>query len=271
MRRLVVLAIVSLLGIAPIGIVGRSASAQDSPTPQLAGCDQGGSLIPYPAHDPTDESIRSLPWIEVCKPIHNAEDAPNTAPYEPYAVEFTAQYSATEPIGDEPEDQRTAEFMIVRVMEGSFALEVKPNSPPVKVSTAQDHIETLTLYVPARPYYGTPASGDATLMFNEEVCTQGCPVDPDVPVLLVPGDFAVAEKGAICIYCLLHGNRGLLEVSVLLDPGFDRPQDFTWIKDWEAAERDWKAAAAATSTPSASTEPVVMAWAFFNPGRCDHG
>jgi len=266
MRRLVVLAIVSLLGIAPIGIVGRSASAQDSPTPQLAGCGQGGSLIPYPAHDPTDESVRSLPWIEVCKPIHNAEDAPNTAPYEPYTVEFTAQYSATEVIGDGTEDQRTAEFMIVRVMEGSFALEVKPNSPQVVVSTAQDHIETLNPYEDDPPHY-TP--NGASLMFNGEVCTRGCPVDPDVPVLLVPGDIAVAEKGAICIYCLLHGNRGLLEVSVLLDPGFDRPQDFTWIKAWEAAEREWTETAAAT--PSASTEPVVMAWAFFNPGRCDHG
>jgi hypothetical protein len=265
MRRLVVLAIVSLLGIAPTGIVGRSASAQDSPTPQLADC----SLIEYRADDPT----LPLPWIEVCKPIHNAEDATNTAPYQPYAVEFTAQYSATEVIGDGTEDQRAAEFMIVRVTEGSFAIDLETdeqgNAQQVVVSTAQDHIETLTPYVEAPPYYGTREPDDATLMFNGEVCTQGCPVDPDVPVLLVPGDIAVAEKGALCIYCLLHGNTGLLEVFVLLDPGVDDPQEFTWIKAWEAAERDWKAAAAAT--PSASTEPVVMAWAFFNPGRCDHG
>ena len=67
MRRLVVLAIVSLLGIAPIGIVGRSASAQESSTPQSAGCRQGGSLIEYPAGD-----SRSLPWIEVCKPTEHS-------------------------------------------------------------------------------------------------------------------------------------------------------------------------------------------------------
>ena len=258
MRRLVVLAIVSLLGIAPIGIVGRSASAQGSPTPQLAECGQGGSLIPYPAGD-----SRSLPWIEVCKPIHNAEDATNTAPYQPYTVEFTAQYSATEVIGDGTEDQRTAEFMIVRVTDGSFAIEVKPNSPPVVVSTSQDHIETLNPYEDDPPHY-TP--NGASLMFNGEVCTRGCPVDPDVPVLLVPGDIAVAEKGALCLYCLLHGSTGLLEVFVLLDPGVD-PQEFTWIDSWDAAKDAWDAE---TATPSASTEPVVMAWAFFNPGRCDH-
>ena len=265
MRRLVVLAIVSLLGIAPIGIVGRSASAQES-TPQLAGCSQGGSLIGYPEGD-----SRSLPWMEVCKPIHNAEDATNTAPYQPYTVEFTALYSATEVIGDGTEDQRTAEFMIVRVTEGSFAIDLETdeetdeqgNVQQVVVSTAQDHIETLNPYENAPPHY-TP--NGASLMFNGEVCTRGCPVDPAVPVLLVPGDIAVAEKGALCLYCLLNGSTGLLEVFVLLDPGVD-PQEFTWIDSWDAAKDAWDAE---TATPSASTEPVVMAWAFFNPGRCDH-
>jgi hypothetical protein len=74
----------------------------------------------------------------------------------------------------------------------------------------------------------------------------------------------IAEKGALCIYCLLHSSMGHLEVFVLLDPG-SGPEDFTWIRPWEASPGDFAA------TPSASTEPAVMAWAFLNPGRCDHG
>ncbi|MCD6034259.1 MAG: hypothetical protein K0S78_6445, partial [Thermomicrobiales bacterium] len=197
----------------------------------------------------------------VCRPIpENATiSLPNDQTMQPYAVAFRDEFASTEPIGDGPEDQRTAEFMIVRVMEGSFAIDLETdeqgNAQQVLVSTAQDHIETLTPYVPATPYYGTPAPNGVPFTVNGEVCTRACPVDPDVPILLVPGDTAVAERGALCIYCLLHGNTGLLEVSVALDPG----QDFTWIADWDSSQS------------TASTEPAVMAWAFLNPGRCDHG
>jgi hypothetical protein len=245
MRRLVVLAIITLLGIAPIGIVGRSASAQESSTPTAADCAPKGELKVENYEDR---------WSGVCRPI--PEDATislaNDQKMQPYAVEFKDRYASTEVVraGD-------AEFMMVLVKKGSFALDLEPDSPPVVVSTPQDRIETLTQYDPATPYYSTPEPEGAPLMFNNAVCTLGCPVDPDVPVLLVPGDIAVAEQGALCIYCLLHGNMGLLEVFVVLDPG-SGPQDFTWITDWDS------------SPSTASTEPAVMAWAFLNPGRCDH-
>jgi hypothetical protein len=268
MRRLVVLAIVSLLGIAPIGIVGRSASAQDSPTQQLANC----SLIDYPPAVEDGENAPSLPWEAVCRPI--AEDATLPAPHlqtmQPYAVAFKEEFAATELIGDGTEDQPMAEFMVVLVKEGSFALDLETdkqgNAQQVVVSTIQDHIETLTPWTSTKPHYSTPPPNGAPLTVNGEVCTRACPVDPNVPVLLMPGDFAVAEQGALCIYCLLNNNEGLLEVFVLLDDGVD-PQEFTWIDSWDAAKDAWDAE---TATPSASTEPVVMAWAFFNPGRCDH-
>jgi hypothetical protein len=254
MQRLVVLVIIALLGIAPIGIVGRSASAQESSTPTPADCVPKGELKAENEEDP---------WSGVCRPI--PEDAtislPNDQKMQPYAVAFKDEFAATELIGDGTEDQRTAEFMIVRVTEGSFAIDVETdgqgNAQQVVVSTAQDHIETLTPWVEAPPHYGTPAPNGVPLTVNGEVCTRACPVDPDVPVLLVPGDIAVAEQGALCIYCLLHGNTGLLEVFVVLDPG-SGPQDFTWITDWDR------------SPSTASTEPAVMAWAFLNPGRCDH-
>src|SRR5215212_849300 len=109
MRRLVVLAIVSLLGIAPVGIVGRSASAQSSSTPQSASC----PLINYPREGSEENPPSlSLPWEEVCRPIPG--DATIAAPYQPYAVAFNPQYAAPEVIGDGTEDQRTVEFMIVR-------------------------------------------------------------------------------------------------------------------------------------------------------------
>jgi hypothetical protein len=267
MRRLVVLVIITLLGIAPIGIVDGSASAQDSPTQQLANC----SLIDYSPAVEDGENAPSLPWEAVCRPI--AEDATLPAPHlqtmQPYAVPFKEQFAATELIGDGAEDQPTAEFMVVLVKEGSFALDLETdkqgNAQQVVVSTIQDHIETLTPWTPTKPHYSTPSPNGAPLTVNGEVCTRACPVDPDVPVLLMPGDFAVAEQGALCIYCLLNNNEGLLEVFVLLDDGIDS-QGFTWITAWDDA-----AEAATAATPSASAEPVLKAWAYFNPPtRCDH-
>ena len=84
-------------------------------------------------------------------------------------------------------------------------------------------------------------------MVNNEVCTRACPVTPGTPVALYPGDFAIAEEGAICLYCLIGTGqigddeigrfqedyvKGLLEVYALL-PGND-PNDFSWIRSWVA-------------------------------------
>lgn len=255
MQRLVVLVIITLLGIAPIGIVGRSASAQETPTPPATEATESCELL----EDAGDA------WAGVCRPI--PEDATIAAPYQPYAVAFTEEFAATEVIGDGTEDQPKAEFMVVHVKRGDFALDLDTGSQPVVVSTSQAKIETLTSWDPTPPHYAT--TGDS-LKFNGAVCTLGCPVSPGVPVLLVPGDVVIAEKGALCIYCLLHGSTdpdgspGLLEVFVLLDPG-SGPDDFTWIRPWVESQGDLAA------TPSVSTEPGVMAWALFNPGRCDHG
>jgi hypothetical protein len=257
MRRLVVLIIIALLGIAPIGIVGRSASAQGSSTPTSEDC-----KLPYNPE---------VPWSGVCRPIR--EDATDAAPFQPYAVEFKAEFAATEVIGNGTEDQAQAtevigngtedqaqaEFMVVHVKAGNFVLDLDRGSQPVVVSTSQNQIDTRTPWDEVTPY----ATTAGPLMFNGAVCTLGCPVSPGEPVLLVPGDVAIAEKGALCLYCLLHGNTGLLEVFVLLPQG-SGPEDFTWIRDWDNF-------GAPPATPSASTEPAVMAWAFLNPGRCDHG
>jgi len=249
MQRLVVLAIVTLLGIAPISIVGRSAFAQESSTPTPTDC------VPKGANQRGELQVeyKEDPWYGVCKPI--AEDATNTAPFQPYAVVFKDEFASTEFI-----TAGNAESMEVHVIEGSFALDLNPEFEPVQilVSTSRDHIERLTPWVDATPPYGTPApNGDFLTKADGAVCTQQCPVSPGEPVLLMPGDVAVADRGAVCLYCLLHGNRGLLEVFVQLDNPSE-PDSFTWIQDWHNPKS------------TVSTEPVVMAWAFFNPGRCDH-
>jgi len=183
---------------------------------------------------------------------------------QPYAVPFKEEFAAALPIGDGTEDQPMAEFMVVYVKTGSFAIDLetdmKGDSQQVVVSTPDENIQTLEPWSADPPHY---VWNHRYLTINGEICTRACPIDPDMPVLLMPGDFAVAEKGALCIYCLLNNNEGLLEVFVLLDAGLDS-QDFSWIRDWDNSQ-----ATASASLP-VNSEPMVMAWAF-NPGtKCDH-
>jgi hypothetical protein len=168
------------------------------------------------------------------------------------------------PIGVQPEDEGLqAEFMVVLVHDGTFAVDLQPdaqgNVKQVLVSTLGSSITTLHPRTNDPPYYAP----DSTLKdSNGRDCTRACAVKAGEPVQLGPGDLAVAEAGALCIYCLLNSGQigvddeqGTLEVYVLLNSGAG-PNDFSWIQSWQRAQN------AASRTGDART---MIGWALLNP------
>jgi hypothetical protein len=257
-RRLFILLL--LVGLSPIGFVDRSASAQGTETveEQLEACQQGGLV------DVDSEGQPGHWWSAVCRPIP-VLDASLAAPIEgsellqPYVVKFAEEFGATNP-------SVNAEFMVVVVREGFFALDLRTDTQAsVVVSSPSGQIESL------RPL-GAP--GEVTPPPHYErtgefiPCPFGCILDPAQPVLLAAGDVAIAKKGAKCLWCLLgtdaekNGETGLLDVFVLLESG--DPGSFSWIQDWETYQQGQQG--------RARDEQTTRAWAFSPPGsKCGGG
>jgi len=283
MRRLLVALIVVTFGASFAGLDDRSVAAQNSPdevATELETCS--------PGRPPTEEELKLrqdgpwYPWEGVCRPIAEIEAASIPFPVnpdatvrsmQPFAVAFTMPNSNTPRIGEEPLDKElVAEFMVIYVREGTFAIDPEPTGGKVVVSTLHEDIPTLTAWNESlarneqTPYEIT----GAPLRVNGQVCTRACPVTAGEPVALYPGDIAIAEAGALCLYCLIGNGqigddqigqfqedhvKGLLEVYALL-PGSD-PNDFSWIQSWEHHQQ------AAYRNEDANAE--MMAWAYFNP------
>ena len=118
-RRLFIL--ILLVGLSPIGFVDRSASAQGTETveEQLEACQQGGLVV-------DSEGQPGQWWSAVCRPIP-VLDSSLAAPIEgsellqPYVVKFAEEFGATNP-------SVNAEFMVVVVREGFFALDLRTDT-----------------------------------------------------------------------------------------------------------------------------------------------
>ena len=288
MCRLRVALILFMLGVSASGFDSNPVAAQGSPDEvarALESCP--------PGRPPTGEELEQtpddpwFPWEGVCQPIADTEGAAIPFPtdpqnpdaparmVQPYAVAFTAPNSNTARIGAEPLDQElglVAEFMVIYVRDGTFAIDLDDGSGKVVVSTLRDQIPTLT------PWDESLALNQETpyklagepLRVNGDVCTRACPVTPGTRVALYPGDIAIAEEGAICLYCLIGNGqiggdqigtfqddyvKGLLEVYPLL-PGTD-PSEFSWIRSWEIHQQ--------SQYRTEDAKSGMMAWAFFNP------
>jgi hypothetical protein len=288
MRRLVVALVVVMFGASFAGLNGRPVAAQNSPDEvarALEACP--------PGRPPTEEELARdpnepwFPWEGVCQPISETEGASIPFPVDPgnpdaparsvqpFAVAFTMPNSNTARIGVEPLDRElglVAEFMVIYVRDGTFAIDPEQGDGTVVVSTLNEEIPTLTPWNETRalnqetPYEPT----GVPLTVNGDVCTRACPVTPGTPVALYPGDIAIAEEGAICLYCLIGNGqiggeqigtfqddyvKGLLEVYPLL-PGSD-PNDFSWIRSWEIHQQ--------TQYRNDDAKSGMIAWALFNP------
>lgn len=288
MRRLLVALILFMFGASFAGLNGRSVAAQNSPDEvarELETCQPGP--LPTEEWHAQNPDYPWIPWEGTCQPIAETEaaripfpdpqnpDAPART-MQPYAVAFKEPNSATALIGADPRERElglVAEFMVIYVREGTFAVDPEPNGGRVVVSTVNKEIPTLTEWnESAALAHQTPYQlTGAPLEVNGETCTRSCPVPHDQPVALYPGDIAIAEEGALCLHCLVGNGqigealgtfqedsvKGLLEVYALLLPGSD-PNDFSWFRSWEIHQQQ-------TQSRNEDAKPGMMAWAY-NPG-----
>jgi hypothetical protein len=283
MRRLLVALILFMFGASFAGLNGNSAAAQGTPesvTVTLSDC----------------RASEDLAWEEVCEPLFERDvdasipvrvdpSGPDVGTMRPYAVAFTGENSAAPRIGPGSlvDEELVPEFMVVYVIDGTFAID-PDQGKQVVVSTWRESIPTLN---PRDQLLDTPyvPTGDTLKIDGTGTdCTRACPVSSDAPVALYPGDIAIAEQGALCIYCLIGNGqigddqigqfqpghvKGLLEVYALLPTGADPtdpndPNTFSWLQSWNRVHTGL------SQQRNDDAMTGMMAWAFFNPGRCDH-
>jgi hypothetical protein len=203
--------------------------------------------------------------------------------FQPYAVGFDTPYAAVPRIVPEvlPEEAEGGEpeFMLVFVREGTFVLDLYANAEQevreIYVWTAGSGIPTMNPWDmtanPDKPHY--TETGAVLTNDDGSDCTAGCLVTEEVPVLLQPGDFAIAESGAICTYCLAQNSIDenaipLLEVYVGIDPAAI-PDGFSWVQSWDYIQEQ---AEEPRAGGLASDAPVMLGWALPNLGTgCKDG
>ena len=202
---------------------------------------------------------------------------------QPYAVGFQEGFATVprivpEILSDEDEGIEP-EFMLVFVRRGEFVLDLFPNAQQpareIYVWTAGSEIQTMTPWDmsanPDEPHY-TPEAGVVLTNDDGSNCIQGCLVTEEVPVLLQPGDFAIAQSGAICTYCLAQGAIDgsavpLLEVYAGIAPIIDEgtpvvsPDVFSWTRSWDYIQANREKPRPEVRTTEA---PVMLGWALPN-------
>lgn len=207
----------------------------------------------------------------------------------PYGVTFLQAADGQDLVGSTQRIENT-EFMIVIVRRGCFALDVGQQNPvdvgqqnSVVVATPRGELQTLDAHEEGdvtsfeEPEGSAPPGCTFTSESNATPtgsatfpCQVSCVIDPNIPVLLEEGDVAYAQKGAICLWCLIHAHvreddvAGGLEVLAAVNP--DDTDSFSWIQAWRQAPLEERTLPAYMSSASA-----IRAFAF-NPGgsRC-HG
>ena len=288
MRQLIIFAVVSLLGIAPLGL--RSVSAQE-----LVERGWEGVTVEEPTfRDPKDPS-------EAFQLLADFLGEPNE---ELVAATPSAQVAGAPSMVDRlnkvhrvvfrnPSDMdrahipevQGAEFMVVIVQSGEFVVDVKgpgsflvdPVAGPEPASNEGAQIEIMRAEITDAEterevrYYPT---GQFVLDEKGMVCRDLCTVLPGVAVQLTVGDRIIAPAGAICIWCMLHAGEddmsdphGALYVFPLLD----EDERFTWSRYALGSE----AAPDATPDPNEVATPQMMIgaapWALLNPSATCRG
>ena len=258
MRRLLILASVVSLGFGPLIFGQLSVSAQEGEEIESGDFDVNwndftrweGVGRPQAVEQASRQGGRVVPVVETL---------------QQFEVFFAIEYAAAPVV-------ENAEFMLVVVEEGSFALDltpegVAPSGPQSFVVHPDDgaSIPTLRRLEPAEtePYY--EPTGDVVLGADGQPCMSMCVIPVATIVEVKPGDKIVAREGAVCLWCLLNttpgeGNeRGLLLVSPVL-PASAQPDQFSWVQFWDESVH--------TATPVAETAPVAVGWAFNPPTSC---
>jgi hypothetical protein len=266
MRRLIVLAIVALLGVAPLR--GLSVWAQETGDEAGIGVEIAQDAAPM---EKLDEFLGTSGSLRSRLTTGHLVAFENSGEMHAYVPEI-------------PE----SEFMAVYVNSGEFVLDVMPPTSyivetdgdrPIRRMNFSDEgsgADAVTIY--------TLDESDTGELLNENgaPCTEFCTVPPpqvegDEPfvkedrrtaIQLLPGDWVIAPAGGICVWCLLNtyaesGMTGELYVYPLSD------EDFSWATAAPSAYQGTSGedSMATDLGTSGTTESLsnVAAWALFNP------
>ena len=203
-------------------------------------------------------------WLMVCLPIPPSSDAPFAPPggdeiMQPYRVGFAEEFASAPPVPN-------AEFMVVVVKRGFFALEAYPDSHFVVYPAGEERILYLQPYQVATPHYPETSPPEYVKDAGGNDCIRVCLIPADTVVQLKAGDRVVAREGSLCYWCLLNSNAtekdetGVLELFVLR-PASASPETFSWIESWHASQDQQ----ASTQRPQLFS---AMSWAFHPQARC---
>ena len=209
MRRSFVLGIVALLGLAPLSIGQISTSAQEGQD--------------VPTGDFAVNWNSDTHWEGVSRPEIVQQTAPERGDIPPvietlpqFEVYFAVEFAAVPVIYD-------AEFMIVVVQEGSFALDLTPGeATPAGDQSFLVHpgdggpIPTMIPSDPPdmEPYY--ELSGDFVLGADDQPCTSMCVIPSKTIVEVKPGDNVRVECGALKGLCGIFDRRTRSSTRVLM-------------------------------------------------------
>ena len=280
MRRIIIFAIVTLLGFAPL--VVRSVSAQSGYDSEAWRGVMVGKPVPFDpvAPDPAFNLLADF----LGEPRQNQDNQRTGAPSLTSRLDGVYPVTFENPAGTDlrafiPEVQG-AEFMVVIVESGEFVIDVKgpgsflvdPVVDPELESRDVDKIRIMHVKIRGNDVHYTPTE-QFVLDEKGRECTSLCTVLPGVAIQVTDGDRIIAPAGAICIWCLINQNehagesRGQLYVFPLLGFG----DTFSWAR--YGAGSATVAVQAATLEVNGDTRPEQMtgtaAWAFFNPaGNC---
>lgn len=278
MRRLIIFAIIALLGFAPL--VVRSVSAQAGEDSEAWQGVTVGETVPLNtmAPDPAFQLLTDFLGEPQEKQIKGTAPSLSSRLDDLYPVAFENP-AGTEQRAFIPEVQG-AEFMVVIVESGEFVIDIKgPGSflvdPVVDEelkSSDVDKIRIMHAAILGSEVHYTPTE-QFVLDQKGQDCTSLCTVLPGVAIQVTDGDRIIAPAGAICIWCLLNQNehagesQGQLYVFPLLGSG----DTFSWAQYGGGSAM--AAAQEATPEMKGDTTPEQMtgasAWAFFNPaGNC---
>ncbi|MBA3449908.1 MAG: hypothetical protein H0T18_01705 [Chloroflexia bacterium] len=295
---LLVLVLVAAIGAVPAFSASSSVLAQATPSPlseQLADCIGGREPTPEESKLLLREDRNEyLAWEGVCRPVAEGEpiaperlqerigmvlpeplkadlDAalrmnPNLA-FQPYGVGFQKEWATVPRSAPDEAEKQEAEFMVVVVRQGTFVLDLytdqEGTAKAIYVWSPGEGIPTMNPWDMSTPKPHYTETGNVLSQDDGSACTQACLVDPEVPVKLQPGDFAIAESGAICSYCLAQTlidekDIPILEVYALVDPSANA-DDFSWVQRWTRTQEEGEQAAARTTDTL-----TTLGWAFPN-------
>jgi hypothetical protein len=280
MHRLLIVAIVGLIGFAPLTL--RSVSAR-----QWEGSEswQGVTVqerMPYNPEDPTEPFQLLADFLGVPPGEMAVSPASFSALLDDaYPVSFMNGATGDVHRAHIPEVQG-AEFMVVIVASGEFVLDVKgpgsflvdPATDPELQASADQKIRIMDVTIDGKEVHYTPTE-PARFAKDENGadCENLCTVLPGVAVQLTDGDRVIAPAGAICIWCLLNQHEhvgeteGLLYAFPLLVSG----ETFSWDEYDDGSAAPVAEPSASVPSGDATQEQLVQAmpWAFFNPaGNC---